>query len=78
LCLSFDYRVPLDPAGEYQLLAQKQPGTGAVPLEVRFTLPEGYAVSQTGAGATSGGSRAVSFNSSLSVDQRFAVGYRQE
>jgi hypothetical protein len=44
--VSFSYVTPAivsfsGDAAEYRLLIQKQPGTGAIPLRIRLTLPEG-------------------------------------
>jgi hypothetical protein len=45
--VSFTYRLPVLPHGEYKLLVQKQAGTEAVPLKVRIVLPAGVRVLST-------------------------------
>ncbi len=63
---------------EYRLVAQKQPGTGAVPLAVQIALPEGMALlGYQGAGRVVAEGTTVRVETDLLEDREIKVWYRR-
>ncbi|MFN2167271.1 MAG: hypothetical protein ACK2U9_13530, partial [Anaerolineae bacterium] len=83
--LTFEYELPIwvldyEPGGEmrYHLRAQKQPGTGAVPLRVTVILPVGAEpVLANPADTLSAQGNALSATTDLQHDREFEIVFRQ-
>ncbi len=72
----FSYRLPAMDSGVYRLLAQKQAGTDAVPLQVSLVLPPGVDVVSAEPQAESRDGQVLSFDLSLRRDRTVEVRLR--
>ena len=79
--VSFSYVTPAivgfsGPLAEYRLLIQKQPGTGAIPLRIRLTLPEGAEPVSFELDGESLDSKNLEVQTDISRDREIVLRYR--
>jgi hypothetical protein len=72
----FTYRLPAMDPGAYRLVAQKQPGTDAVPLAVRLVLPPDLGVLSAKPAPRSHDGQVVTFDLPLRRDRKVEVRLR--
>lgn len=58
---------------KYNLLVQKQPGTGAIPLQVRFHLPDGARLTATSLDGEALANAPLAFSTDLRTDRELSI-----